>query len=106
MNINMLYVRVREYIMNMPKKIIFIIIAIVLLIGLAIGGYLFWNSWKKSASSKVKTIEKAGETAEKITESAAKGVLPSIQVNPLENKPDVNPASKTNPYKNLIINPF
>lgn len=108
MNINILYIRVKEYIINMPKnkKIIFIIIGVVVLISLAVGGYFLWNNWKKPASSQTKTLDNVGETAEKITESATKGVLPSIQTNPLENKPDVNPASKTNPYKNIIINPF
>ena len=102
----MLYIRVKEYIMNMPKKVIFIIIAVIVLISLAIGGYFFWNNWKKSASSQTKNLEKAGEAVDEITESTIKGVLPSIQTNPLENKPDVNPTSKTNPYKNIIINPF
>lgn len=108
MNINMLSIRVKEYVVNMPKnkKIIFIAIAVVVLIGLVVGGYFLWNNRKKPVSSQTKTLEKAGEATDKITESATKGILPSIQTNPLENKPDVNPASKTNPYKNIIINPF
>jgi len=89
--------------METPKKEALIIIATVLLIGLIVGGY-FW--WKNSASSEKKTLEKAGEAAEKITESATKGVLPSIGTNPLENKPDINPADKANPFKNIITNPF
>ena len=100
----MLYIRVKEYIMNMPKKVIFIIIAVIVLISLAIGGYFFWNNWKKSETKNA--LENASNTVEDITNSATKGVLPSIQTNPLENKPDINPASKTNPYKNIIINPF
>jgi len=91
--------------METAKKETLIIIAAVLLIGLIVGGYFLWNNWKNSASGK-KTLEKAGEAAEKITESATKGVLPSIGTNPLENKPDVNPVDKANPFKNMITNPF
>lgn len=89
--------------METPKKEILIMIAAVLLIGLAVGGYFLW---KNSASSENKALENAGEAADKITESATKGVLPSIGTNPLENKPDVNPADKANPFKNIITNPF
>ena len=32
--------------------------------------------------------------------------LPSINNNPLENKPDLNPASKANPIKDIKTNPF
>ncbi len=92
--------------MKISKKAIFILIALVLLIGLGIGSYLFWHNWKKSVSPETKTLEKAGEAADKITESATKGVLPSLETNPLENKPDVNPADKANPFKNIKTNPF
>ena len=89
----------------MPKKTIIIIIAVVLLIGLGVGGYFYWNNLKKSKTG-VKALEKAGEATGKITESATKGVLPSIGTNPLESKPDVNPADKANPFKNIKTNPF
>lgn len=89
-----------------PKKEILMIAAVVLIIVLAVGGYFWWNSWKSSTSSENKALENAGAAADKITESATKGVLPSIGTNPLENKPDVNPADKANPFKNIITNPF
>ena len=92
--------------METSKKETLIIIAAVLLIGLIVGGYFLWNNWKKSSSSETTILEKAGEAAEKITESATKGVLPSIGINPLESKPNVNPADKANPFKNIITNPF
>ncbi len=92
--------------METPKKETLIIIATVLLIGLIVGGYFIWNNWKNSNFSENKTLENAGEAVDKITESATKGVLPSIGTNPLENKPDVNPADKANPFKNIITNPF
>ncbi len=88
--------------METAKKETLIIIAAVLLIGLIVGGYFLW----KNFFSENEALEKAGEAAEKITESATKGVLPSIGTNPLENKPDVNPVDKTNPFKNIITNPF
>lgn len=91
----------------MPKKIIIAIVAIILLISLGVGGYLYWNSQKKSESApEANAIEKAGQAAEQITQEATKGVLPSIQTNPLENKPDVNPASQANPIKDIKTNPF
>ena len=92
--------------MIISKKVILIIIAAVVVVGLAIGGYFFWSNWKKSASSENKAIENAGEAAEKITEGATKGVLPSIGANPLESKPDVNPVDKANPFKDIKTNPF
>ena len=92
--------------METAKKETLIIIATVLLIGLIVGGYFLWNNWKKSNNPETTILEKAGEAANKIIESATKGVLPSIGTNPLENKPDVNPADKANPFKNIITNPF
>lgn len=88
----------------MPKKIILILIAAVLLIGLIIGGYLGWEKWKEFKVNK--SLDKAGDAAEKLIEDATKGVLPSIGVNLLENKPDVNPADKANPFKDIKTNPF
>ena len=92
--------------MIISKKVILIIIIAVVVVGLAIGGYFFWNHWKKSASSGNKAIENAGNVTDKITEGATKGVLPSIGANPLESKPDVNPVDKANAFKNIKTNPF
>lgn len=91
----------------MVKKIIIAIVAVVLLIGLGVGGYLYWNNQKKSEEApETNTLKKASEVADKITEEATKGTLPSMQTNPLENKPDVNPASQANPIKDIKTNPF
>ena len=76
---------------------------VVLIIGLAIGGYFLW---KNSIFSENQILDNAGDAANKITESATKGILPSIGINPLEDKPDVNPADKANPFKNIKTNPF
>ena len=88
-------------------KIIIIVVAVVVLIGLGVGGYLYWNNLKKSeATPEMKALEQAGQAADQITEKATQGVLPSMQANPLENKPDVNPVSKANPIKDIKTNPF
>ena len=88
----------------MTKRNILIVALVVLLIALAAGGYIFWQ-WKKSEAAR-QALEKVGQAAEKISESAAKAVLSSVGANPLESKPDVNPADKANPFKNIITNPF
>ncbi len=92
--------------MIISKKVILIIIIAVVVVGLVIGGYFIWNNWKKSVSSENKALDEAGEATEKLTESATKGVLPSIGTNPLESKPDVNPVDKANAFKNIKTNPF
>ena len=86
----------------MSKKIIFVIIVGVLLVVLIIGWYFYWINFKKPATQNF--LE--NNTAEDITDSANQGVLPSLQTNPLEDKPDVNPADKANPFKDIKTNPF
>ena len=86
----------------MPKKTLFIALAAaVLLLALGAGGYLYLNRPKAPAAS-----EEAGGTAESLAQDAARGVLPALGVSPLENKPNVNPVDKINPFKNIKINPF
>ncbi|MDP2665579.1 MAG: hypothetical protein Q8P23_02980 [bacterium] len=41
-----------------------------------------------------------------VLDAAMQGVLPSIGTNPLTNKPDINPTSKTNPFTSVKTNPF
>ncbi len=81
----------------MNKKILVISGAVILLIALGIGGYFLWNRWK---------LVSDGNAIDKAIENSLKGVLPEIGANPLENKPDINPADKFNPFKNIKINPF
>lgn len=90
----------------MDKKTIIIIAAVaaVLLIALIAGGYFYWANFKKAKTADV--LKNAGNAAEDITNSATKGVLPSLETNPLENKPNVNPADKANPFKDIKTNPF
>ncbi len=94
----------------MGKKPILIIIVVVLLIGLGVGGYFGWKKYKEYKDLKLQeeTLKKAGEAADIIKDSAAKGVLPSMNItsNPMENEPVINPVEKANPYKNIKTNPF
>ncbi|TSA44184.1 hypothetical protein D4R49_00630, partial [bacterium] len=73
--------------MDMNKnQIIAISVLAVVILGLGIGYYYM----KKSASPTTSALQNA----------ATQGVLPSIgaAANPLTNKPDINPTSKTNPF--------
>ncbi|MFH1608645.1 MAG: hypothetical protein ABH951_01340 [Patescibacteria group bacterium] len=87
------------------KKSILIFNIVVVIIGLGIGGYFYWEKNIK-VSSEIKAIEDAEKSAQKITDSATQGVLPGINTNPLENKPEINPVDKTNPFKDIKTNPF
>lgn len=88
--------------MNRKKIIIVGIVAAVLAAGT--GGYFYYQKFKKA--EEVDAIQNAGNVAEDLGKQAAQGVLPSIGTNPLENKPDVNPVSKTNPFSDIKTNPF
>ena len=79
--------------------------------------FYLWSdffAWKKfkapqlQAEKTVNEIEKTGEAAEIITESATQGVLPSINstANPYENISETNLVEKANPFKNIKTNPF
>jgi len=86
------------------KEILVIVAVILLLIILSTGAYFYWINYKKPVTQNF--LENDSNAAEDITNSATKGVLPSIQTNPLEDKPDINPADKANPFEYIIINPF
>lgn len=89
----------------MNKYLLFLII-IILIIGAGIAGYFYWTDWRKTPEEKA--LEMANEAVEKITESATQGVLPELggQTNALEDKPDINPVSQTNPFSGIKTNPF
>ncbi|MFH1967803.1 MAG: hypothetical protein ABIJ84_00260 [bacterium] len=86
----------------MDKKIIIITAIVIVLLVVLLGGYFLWLGIKKP---KPGGLDNLG-TAEDITNSATKGVLPSLQTNPLEDKPDINPADKANPFTVIKTNPF
>jgi len=89
----------------MNKKNIIILIAVILILGLAVGGLIYWNKWEKARKGSG-AIEKAGEATGKLIEGVNKGALPSVGANPLGSKPNINPADKANPFKDIKINPF
>lgn len=90
----------------MDKKIIIAIVVVVLLIAIGVGGYLYLNSQKSKPAPTANALEEVGQATDKIIDEATKGALPSLSANPLENKPDVNPAAAANPIKNIKTNPF
>ena len=92
----------------MTKKTILILVIVALvIIGLGSGGYLYLLKLKKAQlDSQTQILEKAGKASEKITESVTQSVLPSVGTNPVESQPDINPADKANPFKNIKTNPF
>jgi len=78
------------------KEIIWSVVAVVVVLA-AIGGYYYFSNTQTTESD----IQSAIDAANSITESATQGVLPSLGevTNPLNNKPDINPTSKTNPFQ-------
>ena len=84
--------------MNMDRnKIIAISVSVVVVLGAVLGYYYV----KKSKSPVVPDTRPVADVA-------SQGVLPSIgeAANPLTNKPDINPTSKTNPFDSVKTNPF
>lgn len=85
----------------MNKKTLTIVVAaLVVLLLVVLGVYL-----KKPKPASNQPAEESSP-AETLIDSATKGTLPSLETNPLENKPDLNPADKANPFTNIKTNPF
>ena len=82
------------------------IAAAILLIAAAAAGYRFYRSYK--AAMDAGAIERAGNIAGDLSKQAGGGTLPSIdpRSNPMENAPDTNPVSRTNPFTDIKTNPF
>ncbi len=93
--------------MNRKKIIIVGIVAAVLIVAAA--GYWYYQYYQKSHNTaEINAIEQAGSVAEDLGQKASKGVLPEIdpQSNLMENLPDTNSVSKTNPFSDIKTNPF
>ena len=74
--------------MDKQKTVLVSVIAVAVL-----GAALWYYYAKKSAALNLQS-------------AATQGVLPSIGTNPLTNKPDINPTSRTNPFDSVKTNPF
>lgn len=81
------------------NKMMLISVSAVVVLGIA-AGYFYWKS-KQSQQPSAADVQSAVDAAGSVTDSATQGVLPSIgeAANPLTNKPDINPTSKTNPFQ-------
>lgn len=80
------------------KKILIVVSATVLLFAVLISWYIVWNISIKNSSSTSQDQSNVNQ--------AIKGALPSISTNPLEDKPNLNPAEQSNPIRKVKTNPF
>ena len=91
----------------MSNKILIILLVVVAI--LAAGGYFYWSKFLKTAPSATEqAVEDIQKTVDSINENLTQGVLPAIDaaVNPMENVPNTNPYSNTNPFSGIKVNPF
>ncbi|MFA6338954.1 MAG: hypothetical protein WCW87_02775 [Candidatus Paceibacterota bacterium] len=89
------------------KSITISSVAIVIIIVFSVVIYFYLVNKNNIKTNIEQNADKAAsESAKVITDSASKGVLPSVTTNPLENKPDINPVDKANPFKDVKTNPF
>lgn len=92
----------------LKNKKLLIGLAGILVVAIA-AGYWYYQYYQKSHKvTEADAIEQAGNSAENLAKQAAQGVLPEIdpQSNPMEDAPDINPISKTNPFSGVKTNPF
>lgn len=85
---------------NVPinkQKMVWISVVVVVVLAAVLGYFLF----RTPPSPVVPDVQSTADIA-------SQGVLPSIGEagNPLTNRPDINPTSKTNPFNSVKTNPF
>jgi len=90
----------QKYIFDMPQKTVLTVVAIVV----CIGGYVAWKNW--GSGSAQTSVPYSDTTTAGTADARFAGTLPSIQTNPLEDRPNINPADAANPIKNIKTNPF
>jgi len=78
--------------MPIKKSYLIAAVSVVILLILLGAGYWYWQSKKSGVGV--------------ISETANEEVLPPFSVNPLENKPNINPVDQANPFSNIKTNPF
>ncbi len=85
-----------------------IIIGSVTVLVLIVLGWYFYRNKSATITPEAATqaLDTLGSSTDVLTQSVTQGILPSLSVNPLESKPDVNPAEKTNPFSSIKTNPF
>lgn len=88
------------------KKVIFG--AIVIVIIFAIAGYAAWKFFDVKLPWPGSQQNNQAPPQEKSEEPVRYGTLPEMEStsNPLENMPELNPAERANPFKDIIKNPF
>lgn len=89
-------------------KTILATIVVIVFVGLLIFGFLYFKKSEEFPGPAITSLEDVTENMEIINNAATGGVLPEIktEVNPLENKPNINPVDKANPFKDIKTNPF
>jgi len=94
------FAKIVQQIIALGKKKIIIYVSVLVVIALGAAGAYYYLGNKNSQLTEDE-IRAAAEAAGNIMDSATKGVMPSIgaAANPLTNKPDINPTSKTNPFQ-------
>lgn len=99
----------------MNRKIVLIVFAVtvIVVLSMVVGLYLAPGNApqpKQPVVSKPVQTTTSTElpeiTTPDITQTATQGALPTINTNPLESKPDLNPADKANPFSDIETNPF
>lgn len=91
----------------MSNKNLLAVIGIIIVIVIVVG-VIYWSSQRQAGTggegvgAEQQAVEELSKT---IGESAA---VPTLDIggNPLENLPDTNPVTKTNPFKDIKTNPF
>lgn len=85
----------------MNKK--YLVVAVVLVI-VAVAAVLIMN-FQTDQSVETNIVD---APADDLNKQATQGAMPSIdpKSNPMENAPDINPVSNTNPFSDIKTNPF
>lgn len=87
-------------VVDQKPKLNLVWIAVGVVAVLLVGGYFLWKNAQEAPE------EKSSEAVDESIKSATQGVLPTLQPNPLEKLPEINPVDKANPFKGLQTNPF
>lgn len=76
------------------------LVYLVVVIAIAVAGFLYWYLGKDRVDTEYKKIETTEEAVEILSQTPEA----TIETNPVKKVPDLNPVEKVNPFK--IPNPF